>query len=52
MRAHRENCCRRTSQWGREIATYVYKHNLRRAKHAGHDDASDDEQDNGSHDRD
>jgi len=28
---------------GRGIAKYVYKHNLRRAKHSGHDDGDEDE---------
>jgi PAP2 superfamily len=28
---------------GRDIGTYVYKHNLRRAKHSDHDDECDDE---------
>jgi hypothetical protein len=32
---------------GRDIATYVYKHNLRRAKHSDHDD--DDDNDDGDH---
>jgi hypothetical protein len=29
---------------GRDIGTYVYKHNLRRAKHSGHDDEGDDDE--------
>lgn len=29
---------------GRDIATYVYKHNLRRAKHSDHDDEGDDDE--------
>ena len=39
---------------GRDIGTYVYKHNLRRAKHAHHDDEddNDDEHDCRSHHRD
>ena len=39
---------------GRDVATYVYKHNLRRAKHAGNDDDgdNDDEHDSRSHRRD
>jgi hypothetical protein len=38
---------------GRDIATYVYKHNLRRAKHRDHDHGdNDDEQDSRSHRRD
>ena len=28
---------------GRDVATYVYKHNLRRAKHSGHDDDEDED---------
>jgi hypothetical protein len=35
---------------GRDIGTYVYKHNLRRAKHSDND--NDDEHDSGSHCRD
>ena len=39
---------------GRDVATYVYKHNLRRAKHSDNDDEcdNDDEHDSRSHDRD
>ena len=39
---------------GRDIGTYVYKHNLRRAKHSDHDDEgdNDDEHDGRSHRRD
>ncbi len=39
---------------GRDIGTYVYKHNLRRAKHSEHDDDddNDDEHDGHSHRRD
>jgi hypothetical protein len=39
---------------GREVATYVYKHNLRRSKHADKDDEGDkdDEHDGRSHHRD
>jgi hypothetical protein len=39
---------------GREVATYVYKHNFRRAKHSDHDDDgdNDDEHDSRSHHRD
>ena len=39
---------------GRDIGTYVYKHNLRRAKHSDHDDDgdNDDEHDGRSHRRD
>jgi hypothetical protein len=40
---------------GREIGTYVYKHNLRRVKHSDHDDDdddNDDEHDGRSHRRD
>jgi hypothetical protein len=39
---------------GRDIATHVYKHNLRRAKHSDNDDEgdSDDEHNSGSHRRD
>ena len=39
---------------GRDVATYVYKHNLRRAKHSDNDDQddNDDEHDSSSHDRD
>ena len=39
---------------GRDIGTYVYKHNLRRAKHADNDDEgdNDDEDDSSSHRRD
>jgi hypothetical protein len=39
---------------GRDVATYVYKHNLRRAKHSDNDDEGDneDEHDSRSHHRD
>jgi hypothetical protein len=41
---------------GRDIATFIYKHNLRRAKHSHDDDDdegdNDDERGNSSHDRD
>ena len=38
---------------GRDVATYVYKHNLRRAKHSDNDEGgSDDEHDSRSHHRD
>jgi hypothetical protein len=43
------------SELGRDIGTYVYKHNLRRAKHSDHDDDerdSDDEHDRRPHHRD
>jgi hypothetical protein len=41
------------AELGRDIATYVYKHNLRRVKHFDHDDCDDDdEHDRGSHHRD
>jgi hypothetical protein len=36
---------------GRDVATYVYKHNLRRAKHSGDDDDDDDCDDEDSHHR-
>ena len=37
---------------GRDVATYVYRHNLRSAKHHGHNDDDDDcDDDGGSHDR-
>jgi len=42
------------SALGRDVATYIYKHNLRRAKHSDNDDEgeNDDEHDRRSHDRD
>jgi hypothetical protein len=34
---------------GRDVATYVYKHNLRRPKHSDHDDDRDDDDDHDGH---
>jgi hypothetical protein len=39
------------AELGRDIGAYVYKHNLRRAKHSQHDDCDDDERGDGAHGR-
>ena len=40
------------AELGRDIATYVYKHNLRRAKHGGHHHDGDDDHHGQNHHRD
>ena len=37
------------AELGRDIATYVYKHNLRRAKHGDHDHDGDHDDDDHDH---